>query len=198
MPDAPAVDVQINGAPGVLQRHVPVGDGLPELRQPVDDVHRQPDRQHVDAGRPSPIRSRASSRTRSSCTARSTAPQLTLVSEVASAPTNGNIQLAVFNAAQNNEQRRHLRQRAGCRHRDGQSRASSASSTAARRFNLAFPPGTYQIQVDAAGHQDGDLRLGRQRAHAEHRAVVHHVRAWAAARSSTRSVLQSQGSDRRS
>lgn len=78
------------------------------------------------------------------------APQLTLISEVASAPTNGNIQLAVFNAAQNNSSVDIYINPPGTDITTVNPNFYSVIY-GGTTFNLAFPPGTYQVQVTIAG-----------------------------------------------
>ncbi len=78
------------------------------------------------------------------------APQLTLISEVANAPTNGNIQLAVFNAAQNNASFDIYVNAPGTDITTVNPNFSSVTY-GGNTFNLAFPPGTYQIQITTAG-----------------------------------------------
>ncbi|HTP99659.1 MAG TPA: DUF4397 domain-containing protein [Casimicrobiaceae bacterium] len=77
-------------------------------------------------------------------------PQVTLVSEVAQAPTNGNIQLAVYNAAVNNSLVDIYVTTPGT---DITTVGPnySAVSYGGTTYNLAFPPGTYQVQVTTQG-----------------------------------------------
>lgn len=77
-------------------------------------------------------------------------PQVTLVSEVAQAPTNGNIQLAVYNAAVNNSLIDIYVTTPGT---DITTVGPnfSAVTYGGTTFNLAFPPGTYQVQVTLQG-----------------------------------------------
>jgi hypothetical protein len=79
-----------------------------------------------------------------------TAPQLTLISEIANPPTNGNIQLSVFNAAQNNSSVDIYVNAPGT---DITTVNPSFGSVTygGTSFNLAFAPGTYQVQVTTAG-----------------------------------------------
>jgi Domain of unknown function (DUF4397) len=80
----------------------------------------------------------------------STAPLMTLVSEVASPPVNGNVQLSVFNAAQNAPTVDIYITAPGV-NIAGVNPNFSGVSYSGTSFNLAFPPGTYQIQVTNGG-----------------------------------------------
>jgi hypothetical protein len=79
-----------------------------------------------------------------------TAPLMTLVSEVSSTPVNGNVQVSVFNAAQNAPFVDIYVTAPGV---DIGTVDPSFGGVAysGTSFNLAFPPGTYQIQVTNGG-----------------------------------------------
>ncbi len=79
-----------------------------------------------------------------------TAPLVTLVAEVAQAPTNGNVQLSVFNAAQNNPNLDIYITAPGVDITNIGPNFSYVSYSG-NSFNLAFPPGTYQIRATVAG-----------------------------------------------
>jgi hypothetical protein len=76
--------------------------------------------------------------------------QMTLVSEVASAPVNGNVQLSVFNAAQNAPNVDIYIVTPGTDIANVDPNFFSVSYSGAS-LNLAFPPGTYQILMTTAG-----------------------------------------------
>ena len=80
----------------------------------------------------------------------STAPLMTLVSEVTNTPVNGNVQVSVFNAAQNapNVVIYITAPGVDIGTVDPNFAGVSYSGTS---FNLAFPPGTYQIRVTNSG-----------------------------------------------
>ena len=79
-----------------------------------------------------------------------TSPQVTLVSEVASVPVNGNVQVSVFNAAQNAPSVDIYITAPGV---DLTTINPSIFAVAysGTSFNVAFPPGTYQIRVTNGG-----------------------------------------------
>ena len=77
-------------------------------------------------------------------------PQITMVAEVASAPTNGNIQLSVFNAAQNNATVDIYVTAPGA-DISGLNPNYFGVTFGGSTFNLAFPPGTYQVQMTQNG-----------------------------------------------
>lgn len=79
-----------------------------------------------------------------------TSPQMTMVAEVASAPTNGNVQFSVFNAAQNAPSVDLYITAPGADISTLNPNFASVSYSGTS-FNLAFAPGTYQIQVTLAG-----------------------------------------------
>ncbi|MFO1312750.1 MAG: DUF4397 domain-containing protein [Burkholderiales bacterium] len=80
----------------------------------------------------------------------SLAPLVTLVAEVAQAPTNGNVQLAVFNAAANNPNLDLYLTAPGVDIANVGPNFSFISYSG-NSFNLAFAPGTYQIRATVAG-----------------------------------------------
>ncbi|MFO1304988.1 MAG: DUF4397 domain-containing protein [Burkholderiales bacterium] len=77
-------------------------------------------------------------------------PRVTLVGEVAQAPTNGNVQLQVFNAAPNNPNLDIYVTAPGV---DIATVGPNFSyvSFSGNSFNIAFSPGTYQIRATVAG-----------------------------------------------
>jgi len=79
-----------------------------------------------------------------------TAPLMTLVSEVTNAPVNGNIQLSVFNAAQNATSVDIYITAPGVDISTVNPNFFGVSYSGTS-FNIAFSPGTYQIQVTTAG-----------------------------------------------
>ena len=79
-----------------------------------------------------------------------TAPQMTLVSEVASAPVNGNVQLSVFNAAQNAASIDIYLTAPGVDIGTVDPNFGGVAFNGTS-FNLAFTPGTYQIRVTTGG-----------------------------------------------
>lgn len=78
------------------------------------------------------------------------APRITLIAEVAQAPTNGNVQLAVFNAAANNPNLDLYITSPGVDITNIGPNFSYVSYSG-NSFNLAFSPGTYQIRATVAG-----------------------------------------------
>ena len=79
-----------------------------------------------------------------------TSPQITLVSEVASVPVNGNVQLSVFNAAQNAPNVDMYITAPGVDLTTVNPTIYSVAYSGTS-FNFAFPPGTYQIRVTNGG-----------------------------------------------
>lgn len=79
-----------------------------------------------------------------------TAPRITLVAEVAQAPTNGNVQLAFFNAAANNPNLDLYVTAPGVDIANIGPNFSYVSYSG-NSFNIAFPPGTYQIRATVSG-----------------------------------------------
>ncbi|MCC6194527.1 MAG: DUF4397 domain-containing protein [Burkholderiales bacterium] len=77
-------------------------------------------------------------------------PQITMVAEVASAPTNGSIQFAVFNAAVNNGSVDIYVTTPGVDIGTVNPNFGNVGF-GGTTFNLAFQPGTYQIQVTPQG-----------------------------------------------
>jgi hypothetical protein len=77
-------------------------------------------------------------------------PSASLVAEVAKAPTNGNIQLSVFNAAINSASVDVYVTAPGANITTLNPNYGNVSFNGAS-LNLAFPPGTYQIQVTQQG-----------------------------------------------
>jgi hypothetical protein len=79
-----------------------------------------------------------------------TNPQITLAAEVGNAPSNGNIQLQIFNAARNNASIDVYVNPPG-------TDISTVNATfgnvgyGGTSFNSAFPPGTYQVQITTQG-----------------------------------------------
>jgi len=78
------------------------------------------------------------------------APLITLISEVSSTPVNGNVQLAVFNAAQNATNIDIYITAPGVDITTVDPNFFGVSYSGAS-FNLAFAPGTYQIQLTIGG-----------------------------------------------
>jgi len=78
------------------------------------------------------------------------APQLAMVAEVANAPTNGNIQLSIYNAAQNNSSVDVYVYPPGT-DITTQIPSFSVVNYGSTTFNTAFPTGSYQIQVTTQG-----------------------------------------------
>lgn len=79
-----------------------------------------------------------------------TSPQVTLVSEVASAPVNGNVQFSVFNAAQNAPSVDLYITAPGVDLTTVNPNIYAVAFSGTS-FNVAFPPGTYQIRVTNGG-----------------------------------------------
>ena len=79
-----------------------------------------------------------------------TNPQLTMVAEVPSPPTNGNIQLSVFNASQNNSTVDIYVTTPGTDITTVNANYYGVTY-GGTTFNLAFAPGTYQVQVTIGG-----------------------------------------------
>jgi len=78
------------------------------------------------------------------------APQLAMVAEVANAPTNGNIQLSIYNAAQNNGSVDVYVYPPGT-DITTQNPTFSVVNFGSTTFNSSFAPGPYQIQVTTQG-----------------------------------------------
>lgn len=79
-----------------------------------------------------------------------TSPQITLVSEVASVPVNGNVQVSVFNAAQNAPSVDIYITAPGVDLTTVNPNIYAVAYSGTS-FNVAFPPGTYQIRVTNGG-----------------------------------------------
>ena len=79
-----------------------------------------------------------------------TSPQVTVISEVASAPVNGNVQFSVFNAAQNAPSVDIYITAPGV-DLTTVNPTIFAVAFSGTSFNVAFPPGTYQIRVTNGG-----------------------------------------------
>ena len=162
------IDVQVNGPPafGTSRSR---RDRLPELREQGHDVHRQGDGSETVRSIQSP--SLVTSRTRWWSTGVGES-LLTMLSEVGNAPTNGNIQLSVFNAAINHGWVDIYVTPPGVDITMVNPNFGSVLN-GTRRSTCRFRQAP--TRFGSPRHQERHLRLRRHGAHAQHRAVVDHL-----------------------